>query len=118
MDVVSTTDEKVGIRIAPTTSTGKPATLDGLAVLAILTGGATAAAATQAELDADAAAGGTGLVGYLISEDNSGISTWGISGDADLGAGVQTISDGGTYTYNHPNAANLGVISDTPISKV
>jgi hypothetical protein len=112
MDIISTTEEKVAIRINPQTSTGKPATLDGLATLSILTGGATAEAATQDEIDADTAAGKPGLVGYLISEDNTGISTWGISADADLGEGVDTISDGGTYTYNHPQAASLGVTNE------
>lgn len=112
MDVQSTTEEKVAIRINPTTSTGKPATIDGLATLSILTGGATAVAATQDEIDADTTAGKPGLVGYLVSEDASGISTWGISADADLGEGIDTISDGGTYTYNHPLASSLGVSSD------
>lgn len=117
LDIVSTTEQKVSIYANPTTATGKPSAIEGQAVVTILTGGATAAQATQAEIDAETAAGRLGLSGYVISEDTAGVSTWKIDGDADLGAGVTTISDGGTYTYNSPQAANLGITGGTPIAK-
>lgn len=109
MDFTSTTEEKIALRINPTTKAGKPSAVEaGKTTLSILTGGATAAAATQDEIDADTAAGNSGLVGFLISEDSAGTSTWKVEADADLGEGVATISDGGTYSYNSPLAANLG----------
>lgn len=108
----------VPIRVAPTTKEGKASKLDGDAVISIVSGGATARAATQAELDADTAAGKTGLVGYVLSEDQPGTSQWQVSGDADLGAGVVTIVDGGAYVYNDPQAANLGASTDGPVAKV
>lgn len=110
MDFTSTTEEKIVVRINPTTTSGKPSAVEaGSTTLSILTGGAAAVMATQAEIDADVAAGNSGLVGFLVSEDAAGTSAWQVQADADLGAGVLTISDGGTYSYNSPQAANLGV---------
>lgn len=117
LDLKSTTEEKVPIRVNPTTTTGKPAKIDGLAVISITAGNATAAPATQAELDADTAAGGSGLVGFVVSEDTAGQSSYQVSADADLGAGVTTITDGGVYVYNDPQAANLGLGSSAPVPK-
>lgn len=117
LDVVSTTEEKVPIRLAPITNSGKPAKLDGLAVISITSGNATAAAASQSEIDADNAAGNSGLIGYVISEDIPGTSTYQITGDADLGSGVTSIVDGGVYTYNDPQAANLGLSAGTAVPK-
>lgn len=109
----------VPIRFAPTTKAGKPSSIEaGSAVLSVPSGNATARLATQAEIDADVAAGGVGLVGFILSEDTAGTSQWQGSGDADLGSGVETIVDGGTYTYNDPNAVNLGASSGAPVPKV
>jgi len=109
----------VPIRFAPTTKEGNPSKIEaGSAQLSVPTGGATARLATQAELDADAAAGGVGLVGFILSEATAGQSTWQGSGDADLGAGVETIVDGGVYVYNDPNAVNLGASAGAPVAKV
>ncbi len=110
----STTEEKIRVRIAPFTAAQQPSEVEqGSAKLSILTGGATAVQATQEEIDADVAAGGKGLVGYLVSEATAGVSTWKVEADADLTGEVKTISDGGTYTYNSPLAAQLGTSGDT-----
>lgn len=105
LDIQSTTDEKVHIHLAPVTSTGKPATLDGTPTWSITAGNATIVP------DAD------GLGAFVVSEDVTGSSTWSVSADADLGAGVDTISDGGVYTYTHPNASSLGLTADAPEAK-
>jgi len=106
LDIVSTTEEMVHLKIAPVTSTGKPALLDGLPTWAITTGGATIV------VDAD------GMGAFVVSEDIGGSSTWSVSADADLGAGVSTISDGGVYSYASPQAAALGITADAPVPKV
>lgn len=106
LDVVSTTEEKVHIKIAPKTASGKPASLDGLAKWEITSGGATIVP------DED------GLGAFVVSEDTSGSSTWKVSGDADLGEGVVTIEDGGTYTYTNPQAAAFGASADPAVPKV
>jgi hypothetical protein len=117
LDVQSTTEQKVPIRINPKTTSGKDAALDGPATLSIVSGNATAAPATQEQIDEDTAAGNKGLVGYLVSEDTPGVSTWQISGDADLGEGVRTIVDGGSYTYNDPQAENFGLTAGEAVPK-
>ena len=116
-DITSTTEEKVPVFISPKTPAGHPAKIDGVAVLTMVAGNATTSAATAQEIADSDAAGKPGLVGYLISEDVPGVSTWQISADADLGAGVKTIVDGGSYTYNDPQAAALGTGVGTPILK-
>jgi len=118
LDLVSTTEEKIAVRIHPVTSSNKPAQVEaGSDHVTIVSGNATAVDATQAEKDADVAAGKSGLVGFVISEDTPGVSTWQVTADADLGPGVTSIVDGGSYTYNDPQAAALGTTADTPIAK-
>lgn len=117
LDLVSTTEEKVPVRVNPKTTAGKPSKLDGEAILSIVSGNATVAQATPDEIAADVAAGKSGLVGFVISEDIPGTSAWQVAGDADLGAGVTTIVDGGSYVYNDPQAANLGTSADPAVPK-
>lgn len=89
LDVVSTTEEKVKIHIAPVTSTGKPAKLDGIPVWTLDGTGSIVAAED-------------GLSADVISADAPGTSNWSVTADADLGEGVSSITDGGVYTYNDP----------------
>jgi hypothetical protein len=112
LDLVGTTEGKKPIRLAPKTHSKKDAKIDGLAKITILTGGATSAVATPEEIAADEAAGKPGLQGFVISEDIAGVSTYEVEADVDLGSGVKTIKDGGTYTYSDPLAENLGLSSD------
>lgn len=119
MDAISTTEEMVPIRLNPKTHAGNASKIeDGSAVLSIVQGGATARVATADELATDASAGNTGLVGFILSEATPGVSTWQVTGDADLGTGVKTITDGGSYTYNDPLADNLGATIGSPVAKV
>jgi hypothetical protein len=105
LDVTSTTEEKVKLHIAPVTSTGKPAAVDGIPVWSIIEGGATIEAAAD------------GLSADVISEDNAGTSVWNVQADADLGEGVVFIEDGGSYVYNNPMAASMGTTADAPVPK-
>lgn len=110
LNITSTTEEKVPILFAPTTTAGKPAKIDGAPVLSILTGGATAQQATPDEL-------ANGVAGYIVSEDIPGTSTWQIVGDADLGEGVREIIGGGVYVYSDPQAENFGLSAGTAVPK-
>lgn len=105
LDVVSTTEEKVHIHIAPKTSSGKPAAIEAGSAVWTLDGTGSIVP------DAD------GLGAYVISADAPGVSNWSVSADADLGSGVATITDGGVYTYNDPLAAALGATADAPEAK-
>jgi hypothetical protein len=112
MDIKSTTEEMVPIIINPTTKAGKPAELDGPATLSIVSGGATVRQATDEEIQ-----GTPGLIGFVVSEDTAGVSVFQVSADADLGEGVATITDGGSYTYNSPLAENLGLTNGVAVPK-
>lgn len=112
LDFVSNTDEKVPINIHPVRANGKPASIDGKATLTFLTGGATFQPATDEEIAADPS-----LVGYAVSEDVDGASTYELKGDADLGAGVTEIVETGTYTYSAAPAVSMGASAGTPIPK-
>lgn len=105
LDITSTVEEKVHIKLAPVTSTGKPAILDGTPTWEITSGLATIVP------DAD------GLGAFVVSEDTIGSSTWKVTADADLGAGVLTIEEGGTYTYTDAQAAALGVTLSPAVPK-
>lgn len=105
LDVVSTTEEKVHIKIAPVTSSGKPAPVEAGSVIWSLDGTGSIVP------DED------GMGAFVVSADTPGVSNWSVSADADLGAGVTTIVDGGVYTYNDPQAAALGTTADPAVPK-
>lgn len=104
LNITSTIEEKVHIKLFPVTSGGKPAELDGVPVWT-LDGTGTIVP------DED------GMGAFVISADEPGTSNWSVSADADLGEGVKTISDGGTYSYNHPQAAALGLTAEPAVPK-
>jgi len=112
LDFVSDTDQKVPITLDPKTEGGHSATLDGAPVLSIVSGNATVQQATEEERAANPK-----FVGWVVSEDTAGSSEWKVTGDADLGAGVVPIEEGGTYTYSAAQAKNLGVSAGTPVLK-
>ncbi len=105
LDITSTVEEKVHITLSPKTAGGKPAVLDGTPTWQITSGNAT--------IDVD----NNGLGAFLISEDTIGSSTWKVSADADLGEGVRTIEESGTYTYTDAQAAALGLVAETAVPK-
>lgn len=112
LDFVSNTDEKVPITLAPKTAGGRPAPLDGAAVLSITSGNATVQPATEEELAAN-----PNHAGHIVSEDTAGSSEWKVTADADMGEGVVHIEESGTYTYSAAQASNLGVAAGTPVLK-
>ena len=112
LDFVSNTAEKVPVYVAPVRANQKPAKIDGKAVFTFLTGGATFQPATDEQIAAEPT-----LVGYAVSEDVDGASTYELKGDADLGAGVTEISETGTYTYSSAPAVSMGATAGAPIPK-
>lgn len=103
--ITSTVEQKVPLTLDIKTEAGKPATVDGKPTWEITSGGATIEPSED------------GLSAFLVSEDTIGSSTWKVSADADLGAGVRTIEDGGTYNYTNAEAAALGVSVGAPVAK-
>jgi hypothetical protein len=105
LEITSTREEKVHVKLAPATAAGNPATLDGPASFTIVSGDATVV------VDAD------GLGAFIVSGDGVGDSIINIDADADLGAGVRTISDTITYHVTDAEAAALGLTAEPAVPK-
>lgn len=58
-----------------------------------------------------------GLGAFLVSGSLVGDSQFQVSADADLGAGVITISDTVVLTVTAPLASSLGIVADAPVNK-
>jgi hypothetical protein len=106
LEITSTTDEKVLITVSPKTQSGKDAKLDGPIEVVVQSGSGTFAPGPDPNSQF-----------YAVSEDGAGETTYQVNGDADLGAGVETISDGVHYVYSSPKAVNLGVSAGAPEPK-
>ena len=106
LNLTITNEQKIKVTLNPVTDAGKPAQLDGAPVWEVLSGASKVVAAAD------------GLSAYLISDDSDLTQTvYQVSGDADLGSGVETISDTITLTITHANAKNIGVVAGTPETK-
>jgi hypothetical protein len=103
--ITITNEQKVTVTLAPVTATGKPATLDGAPVWTVQSGDSTVLAADG------------GLSASLISSDTPGDTVILVEADADLGAGVETISDIIQLTVQGARAQNLGLTVGTPEPK-
>jgi hypothetical protein len=105
IEVTITNEEKVKITLAPTTSTGKPAKVDGVPTWTVSSGDSTVVP------EAD------GLSAYLVSSDTPGTTEIAVEADADLGAGVVTISDSISLVVAGAQAVRLGLTVGTPEPK-
>ena len=106
LEITVTNEQKIKVTITPVTESGKPATLDGAPTWVVNSGGATL----------DVAEGG--LSAYLISSDDDlSDSVVQIDADADLGAGVEAVSDVILLHTLHANAKSLGLSAGQPESK-
>lgn len=99
-----TTDEKVPCTFAYVSTSGRPAAVDGQSEVAVTSG--------------DGTFERTGAhTGFFVSGDLAGDTVFSVSADADLGAGVVTISDSGTLTATTAAAASIGVTLGAPVPK-
>lgn len=101
VEITLTNEEKVTVTLAPVTTTGKPASLDGVPTWTVVSGDSTVVPAAD------------GLSAELVSSDTPGDTVFLVEADADLGAGVETISDTITVHVEGARAANLGLIVGT-----
>jgi len=100
-----TNEQKVKATLTPVTETGKPAKLDGSPSWAVVSGN------SQVVVSDD------GLSADLISSDDPGETQILIKADADIGDGVEEISDVITLTVIGATAKNLGISLGTPEPK-
>lgn len=99
-----TNEQKIRLTVAPVTATGRPAQLDGEVAIETQSGNATAVRVDDRTFD-------------LVSSDLPGDTVFVVSADADLGEGVETISDVVKLTVEGARAASLGLSLGTPEAK-
>lgn len=105
LEVKSTNEQKVHLHFAPKTAAGKPAKIDGDITYEVTSGDATVDSTDN-------------LNPYIVSGDIAGESKILVTADADLGEGVETISEEISYVVSMPNASSFGVTVDAPEPKV
>ena len=105
LEVSCTNEEKVHIGVHPGTSHGKPVAIDGAINVEVQSG--------EGTLVMD----DNGLGFFAISADNPGDTVYLISADADIGEGVENISDVAILKVAGAKAANLGLTADAPVEK-
>lgn len=102
-----TNEQKIHVKLNPTTLTGKPAPVENIVVTAVDPG----ANASTVVVDAD----GKGFT--LTSNDNPGDTTFLVDADAAIGEGVEDVQDTVTLSVIGAHAANLGLIADAAEAK-
>jgi len=106
LEVTLTNEQKLNVTLSPVTATGKTAKLDGAPEWVVSSGPATLVTAPD------------GLSSDIVSSDEDLTDTIvQVNADADLGQGVETISDTITVHTIHANASNLGLTAGAPVAK-
>ena len=108
LEINLTNEQKVKVTLKPVTESGKPAQLDAAPVWSIISG---AGSGQNLEVAED------GLSAFLISNDEPGDIDFLVEADADLGEGVETISDIVRVHVLGANAKALGLVAETPVQK-
>jgi len=104
LEVTCTNEQKIKITANPVTATGKLVALDGALSILVQSG------------DGNILMEGDNAF-WVISGDNPGDTTYLVSGDADLGDGVETISDIVILHVEGAKAVNLGLYAEAPVPK-
>lgn len=97
LELEITSEQQIPVTLTPTTPAGQPATLDGEPVWEVTAG------------DGTVAADPGGMRAMLVSPNAPGDTTYTVSADADMGAGVVTVADTITLHVVNPLAASLGL---------
>lgn len=105
LELSITNEQKISVTLAPKTSTGKVAPLDGKPTWEVVSGNSTV---TPSE---------DGLSASLVSSDDPGDTQILVKADADIGEGVVEISDTIKLTVVGALAANLGLVAGAPEPK-
>lgn len=105
LQITITNEQKVKVTLAPVTDTGKPAKLDGIPTWEVVSGIATVVPAPD------------GMSADLVSADDPGDTQFMVRADADLGEGVEEISDIVTLNVVGATAKNLGLTVGQPEPK-
>jgi len=104
LELNCTNEEKIKVTVNPVTLAGTPVALDGPVVAVVQSGDGTVEMVDDKSF-------------FLVSGANPGDTAYLVSGDADLGSGVQNISDTIVLKVAGALAANLGLVAEAPILK-
>jgi hypothetical protein len=96
-----TNEEKIKITVNPVTLAGKPVALDGPIAVTIQNGDGTITLLDDKTFE-------------VVSGDNPGDTAYLVSGDADLGEGVENISDVVLLHVAGAKASSLGLVAGSP----
>lgn len=105
IEVKITNEQQVRVTLTPKTDTNKPAQLDGVPTWTVVSGSSLVTAAED------------GRSALLVSSDTPGDTEILVEADADLGEGVETISDIIKLVVAGATAKNLGIAVGQPEAK-
>lgn len=105
MDIKLTNEQKVTVTLSPKTDTGKPAKLDGSPSWTVTSGNSTLVIAED------------GMSADVISSDDPGDTEIIVKADADLGEGIEEISEILRVSVSSAGAKNLGITVGPPEAK-
>lgn len=105
LDLTVTNEQKIQVTLNPVTATGRPAPLDGAPEWTVISGNSTLDVASD------------GKSAFLVSSDDPGDTQFLVKADANLGAGVEEISDTIRLSVEGARAASLGLVAGSPIPK-
>lgn len=100
-----TNEQKVKVTLTPKTGAGKPAKLDGKPTWTVSSGDSTVEVADD------------GMSAELVSSDTPGETMFVVEADADIGEGVETITDAIKLTVEGAKATSLGLTVGEPENK-
>lgn len=104
--IACTNEEQIPVTASPVTAQGHPANIDGALVVTVVSGDGTVLQDPAAP-----------LTFTCVSGTLAGDTVYSVSGDTDLGAGVQTISDTVTLTVTSAAAAGFGLTAGPAVPK-
>lgn len=105
LELKITNEQEIPVTLAPKTDTGKPAVLDGAPSWSVISGNSQVVVADD------------GLSARLVSSDDPGDTVILVKADADLGEGVEEISDTITLSVIGATAKNLGLTAGPAVPK-
>lgn len=105
LELKITNEQQIKVTLTPKTDTGKPATLDGKPSWSIVSGNSVVNVSED------------GLSATLVSSDDPGDTEVLVKADADLGEGVEEISDVIKLSVVGATAKNLGLAAGAPEAK-
>lgn len=106
LELSCTNEEKIPVTLAPVTGAGKPAPLDGPVVITVQSGEGTVNVLNP-----------EGTSFEVVSGDNPGDTAFLVSADADLGSGIETISDVILLHVAGAKALSLGMEAGAAVLK-